>query len=230
MGFLLCRLGFVPAVVLSLLSLSCNSDPSTPFGSGLPAGKWRLDTLSAERNERHVVVIDIVGSSGGRTLDTLFVDSSGTWKVSRIVERRLLFSSLSDGYFRAVESTMADSTAIDSIPRYWYFVTRGDTARFYRGMRFVGGNVGLPGSWKLDRPDSLMMHGYLDLAISKDTIRVDNASNIPVTSGHYFYTINGSSLLIQGLTFGFGGDRYEVVPGASLYITSNLSARYVRVR
>lgn len=230
------RLPFRYAIValvalLPLPGASCGSDPSAPFGATVPTGKWRLDTLGAGGEERHVMVIDIASSTNGRIHDTLFVDSSGSWAARRVVEQRLRISSLGDGYHRVVESTMSDSTTvIDSIPRYWYFITRADTTRFYRGMRFTGGNVGLVGAWRLDRPDSLLLNGYLDLVITGDTIRVDNASSIPVPTGHYHYLLDGSALMIDNVTFGFGGDRYEVVPGASLYITGYLSERFVRVR
>lgn len=177
------------------------------------------------------MVLEITGASSGRVHDSLFVDSAGSWATSRVVETRLVISSLSDGYHRVIESTMSDSiTAIDSTPTYWYFITRADTTRFYRGMRFSGSNVGLVGSWRLERPDSLLLNGYLDLVVTPDTIRVDNASTIPMPTGHYHYLLNGSTLLIEGVTFGYGGDRFEVVPGSSLYITSSLSNRFVRVR
>ncbi len=220
----------VVSCALGLLGGSCGDNPSAPFSTIVPTGRWRLDTVSADGSLRYVSFIDLSSQSQGTARDSIFTDSAGTWSLVDVMERGISFASVGDGYHRGIEVASGDSGVIDSMPRYWYFLARGDSLRFYRGMRFVGPNTGLIGAWRLDRPDSLMMKGYLDLAITVDTIRVDNASTIEVATGHYHYSLVGNIMAIDGATFGFGGDRFDVVPGSSLYITSLLSSPYTRVR
>jgi len=217
-------------VLAVLTGVSCGSDPSSPMGGVIPTGRWRIDTLAQGGGERHVAELRLLNQDTALVYDTLFANLGGAWTVRATTERIVLLDATGDGYHRGVEVSLVNSIPVDSVPRYWYFTARGDSLRYYRGVKFTGANVGLYGSWRLSNADSLLMRGYLDLAFTTDTIRIDNASTIPIASGHYHYSLHGNTLLISGGSFGFGGDRFEVVPGASLYITGPLSGTFHRVR
>jgi hypothetical protein len=155
---------------------------------------------------------------------------NGTWEIDSTAIATLRFQSIGDGYQRAVEVHNAGTADADSLVRYWYFFKRGDSLHYYVGMRFLGNNPGLVGTWRTDERDSALLKGTTWLNFYADSVDINLRSDLLGDIDRtYSYHTEQNILVVDGIG-DFYGDRFEVVPGSSLYISSRLSEGFTQVR
>jgi hypothetical protein len=208
-------------LLLAVMAFGCG-DTSTQFVSfAIPRGQWRLEKLDSGSGieQRHVRNFTLSDTLGVLT-DTFAINNNGLWEVDSTAITRLVLQSIGDGYQRAIEIRNADTPDPDSLVRYWYFFKRNDSLYYYTGMRFLGNNSGLKGTWRTDERDSALLRETTWLNFYDDSLVVSHRSSIlGNTDRSYTYHALNNALTIDGIDNFYGG-RYEVVPGWSLYITS----------
>jgi hypothetical protein len=209
-------------LLLAIMASGCG-DTSTQFVSyAIPRGQWRLEKLDTgsgvqQRHMRNFTLSDTLGV----LTDTFAIRNNGLWEVDSTAITRLVFLSIGDGYQRAIEIHHADAPDPDSLVRYWYFFKRNDSLYSYTGMRFLGNNPGLKGSWSTDRQDSTLLGEMTWLNFFADSVTINHRSTLLGNSDSSFgYHINLDTLSIDRVGT-FYGDRFEVVPGFALYITTH---------
>jgi hypothetical protein len=199
-----------------------------PNSSGIPIGIYTNveQGVQGGLETRHVRTILIPTQTGGHLYDTIFTMRNGAWEMDSTAETELRFQLVGDGYQRTVEIRRDSSAPADSSIAYWYFFRRGDSLYHYTGQRLLGNNVGIVGSWESDPRDTAFTHRYYALRFTADSVSVTYKDH-PVgdLSGIYPYKAVGSTLTIQGLPLTLGS-RYEVVPGWSLYLTTQATRGY----
>jgi hypothetical protein len=208
-------------LLLAIMASGCG-DTSTQFVSyAIPRGQWRLEKLDTGSGieQRHVRNFTLSDTLGVLT-DTFAINNNGTWEVDSTAITRLVLQSIGDGYQRVIEIRNADAPDPDSLVRYWYFFKHNDSLYYYTGMRFLGNNSGLKGTWRTDDRDSVLLRETTWLNFYDDSLVISRRSGILGNAdGSYSYQAHNNALTINSLD-NFYGNRYEVVPGWSLYITS----------
>jgi hypothetical protein len=226
------RVSYLPLmgliVVLGLFASGCDT-ATGPVHSAIPLGYYRHEeTLDETRRAR---VFELRSQETGYIRDTVWTQGSGGWKVDTAWSTELRFQLVGDGYFRTIERRSSGGILADSTVSYWYFFLRGDTLHYYNGVRLLGKSLGLTGKWESDPRDTLPTGSFLSFDFNADSVTMVERN--VVTGDHesdtYAYDAEGDRLTIK-----VGNEeleaRYEVVPGWSLYITNDTSAKYVRVR
>lgn len=204
-----------------LLLGGCSSNPSGPGTNfTVPLGRWLQVRTFSDLSYQHQVrsSLDLLSYTGGTLRDSSFVWNGTDWTLDSVSTIAITFESVGDGYQRTRE---VGPSITDTTVRYWYFFKRGDSLYYYRGMRFLGTNVGLEGRWSSDTLDRSLggaayaldfQQGHLDYSAS--------GVSSPLT-----YTVSGDTLHVDGGAFPFG-DRYELFPGWSLYVTNHITGGY----
>lgn len=215
--------------LLAGVALIAGCDGGTePNSSGIPIGIYTNVEQSTQGGfeTRHVRTILLPTQTGGHLYDTIFTMRNGAWQIDSIAETELRFQLVGDGYQRTVEIRRDSSAPADSSIAYWYFFRRGDSLYHYTGQRLLGNNVGIVGGWESDPRDTAFTHRYYALRFTNDSVRVTYKDH-PVgdLSGTYHYKADRNILTIDGLPLALGS-RYEVVPGWSLYLTTQAIRGY----
>jgi hypothetical protein len=208
-------------MLLMLVVLGCSGDPvaTDPADQIMPLGTWsRTQAYADGGGDRRLVSTVIISSqTTGILRDSFFVRGTDAWTFDSLAEVDLRFSSVGDGYLHTTE---VDRRHSDTTVRYWYFFKRGDSLYYYRGMRFLGRNVGLDGIWGSDVSDSLIDGRSYSLAFSHGELTYGSVGDGVSATVKYGYSVAGDTLSLHGGALPFG-DRYEVFPGWSLYITNH---------
>jgi hypothetical protein len=213
-------------VILAAVAGGCDSSPQFSQ-SGVLSGNWiysRFDTAAgvAFRRASLLQLSDTVGMK----YDTTFEQLGVGWGIDSTTMTRLEFQGVGDGYQRAREIRQTETT-IDTTVRYWYFFKRGDSLFYYVGMRYLGGSSGLVGTWKNEDRDSADVGGMTTLDFAGDNmVAIRVKSGTQVQNETRAYRTKGDTLTFDGLPTPYG-DRYEVVPGFALYITTRATGGYV---
>jgi hypothetical protein len=211
----------VAALSMILFAAGCQSG-TEPSSSGIPIGLYASESTATRGGveTRQVRTILLPSQLEGRIYDTLFTLRNGVWQADTMAETELHFQLVGDGYQRTVEVHHTMTAPADSSIGYWYFFRRGDSLYYYTGQRLLGNSPGLVGSWESDARDTAFSHRYYALHFTHDSVGVTyKAHPVGDLSGMYTYQAAGNSLTIQGLPLSLGS-RYEIVPGWSLYLTS----------
>lgn len=216
------------SLLLPALFVAACSSGSGPSDQIVPEGIFhRVDVISGGELHRGLRL----EADSAFLFDTVFSNVGGTLTVDSIRILELELNPSADGYFRAVEEEHTDGSAItDRSLRYWYFYQRGDTLRYYRGMRFRGEHVSIVGDWSTSAADSAYLDRSYHYTFTDDsvTVRTEPEGSVVTTS----YTIHDDG--VRRLEFGPGelppfGPRFEVVPALALYLTSEASPGYRKV-
>lgn len=205
----------------------CSCDQAVDaVGTSIPIGVWRRETIVNQGgvDRKSVRRVSLRSQSDGRFFDTLYTMSGTTWVVDSVWETGLTFQGVGDGYQRAVE-IIAGMGSSDTSLSYWYFFQRNDSLYFYGGMRYLGSNPGIVGNWSSDPNDTAITRRYYTFKFGADSLDVTNSSGSGTPSGRYGYQLSGSTLTVTGAVLDFV-NRYEVVPGGGLYLTTPLSPGY----
>jgi hypothetical protein len=174
--------------------------------------------------------ITLGSPKGDSIVDSTWVQNGSEWRLDTIRQLRFEFYPVGDGYDRAVEVHKVGGETVDTTLHYWYFFTRGDTLFHYVGMRFLGNNSGLKGTWVTEAKDAAYLNGYCSLSFDGDSVTIQQGSGSSGgVTGVYSYSTNRDTIHIDTDTFAYG-DRYELLPGIHLYITSRATSPYVAVK
>ncbi|MEP7219415.1 MAG: hypothetical protein ABI876_10890 [Bacteroidota bacterium] len=209
-------------LIAPLLFTGCDS-PSGPADQTMPLGRY----ARTETGERGGVMtrtnheIDIHSESLAWVRDTVFLRDGSDWKIDAVSELKLQMSPLGDGYSRTLEIHMKDGAPVDTTLRYWSFLLRNDSLYFYTGSRFLGYNIGIVGHWESDPADTEISGQHSALTFTDDSVHIErNLVPSGVTAGTFHYQTDRQNLSIEGSPIVYG-NRYQVFPGWSCYITSS---------
>ncbi len=163
--------------------------------------------------------------------DTIYSDISGTLQIDSIHHLQMELNPSADGYFRAVEEERAGGGDVTGRSlRYWFFFQKRDSLFFYRGMRYRGDKISLPGTWSMSAADSAFLGSATSYTFTSDSVTVTTRPSGEVTRTSYTITVDG----VKTILFGPGnippyGPRYEIIPGLALYLTTRAETGYVKV-
>lgn len=210
-------------LLLLLAIAGCSETPTSVSSNPLvPLGRWSLvRTYQASGGSGPSQIrsrLDLTSQTTGRMRDSVFVEDAGGWSLVSVSDVTLQFESVGDGYLRTLEINREKG---DTLLRYWYFFRRGGRLFYYRGMRFLGANAALAGSWSTDAADMEISGSryFLSFADGHATWSVQGNNALPEET--HPYVVSGDTIRFPGVAFAFG-DRYEVFPGWSLYITNHV--------
>jgi hypothetical protein len=216
-------------ILLACVAILAGCDAGTePNSTGIPIGLYTNVELSVQGglDTRHVRTILLPTQTVGHLYDTIYTLRDGAWQADSIAETELHFQLVGDGYQRTIEVHRSASAPADSSIAYWYFFRRGDSLYHYTGQRLLGPNVGIVGNWESDPRDTAFTGRYYALRFTKDSVAVTyKAHPVGDLSGMYRYQVDRNTIAIQGLPLSLGS-RYEVVPGWSLYLTTQATRGY----
>ena len=215
------------SLLSSLFVVAC-SESSGPVDQITPEGIFhRVDQVAGGEWHRGLRL----EADSAFLFDTLYTDVGGTLTVDSIRVLELELNPSADGYLRAVEEERTEGVGVtDRSLRYWYFFQKGDTLRYYRGMRFRGEHASIVGEWSTSAADSAYLGRSYHYTFTDDsvTITVEPDMSVVTTS----YTIHDDG--IRRIEFGPGdlppfGPRFEIIPALALYLTSEASPGYRKV-
>jgi len=222
------------SVALLALSLFGACDGSTDPGesTSLPYGRYLYKELvqqgAVTRELRSA--IELRSADNARIYDTIYRVTNGELSIDSVFETELHLGSGGAGYQRAVEIHKVLGAPVDTTLHYWYFFRRGDSLFYYKGDRFTGGNIGLTGKWMSDPKDSAVVGWRTDIDFRASDVEI---RRVPVDGGQsesvFPYTESKNTIAIQGDS-PFAGDRYQIVPGWALFITTHAAKGYVIAR
>jgi len=215
------------ALLLLILLVGCEGG-TEPNSSSIPIGLYSHTEHSTQGGleTKWARTILLPSQLEGHIYDTLFTMRNGSWEIDSTLETGLHFQLVGDGYQRTTEVHRVVGLPVDTTIGYWYFFRRGDSLYFYTGHRFIGNNAGIVGSWESDPRDTAAMHRYYALNFTRDSVSITyKARQVGDLTGIYRYQADRNKITIAGLPFSLGS-RYEVVPGWSLYLTSEATHGY----
>lgn len=217
------RLGLLLLPAAFLLS-SCQ-EANGPIGEVLPQGEWTRTTVMRDGREHRSMIFLRLDSAF--IADTILSQVNGIAVTDSIHYTALELTTAGDGYLRAVEEHSAGQSDITSQElRYWYFYAKNDSLYFYRGMRLRGRNLSLSGSWNVSAADSAFLGASYSYSFTEDSVTIVHTAPAGIESHTYPYRTANDSLIIAGAGLPFSGNRFEIVPGLALYITSHREAGY----
>jgi hypothetical protein len=215
--------------VLVLSLTGCDSGVE-PDDTSIPVGLYLYSDQSPQGDvtlERHYSVI-LFSESEGLLTDTTYIIRDGQRTLDSIRETELSFANGGAGYRRAIEIEKIGGVPVDTTVHYWRFVRRGDSLFCYVGDRFTGFNIGLEGSWWSEPDDSAAAGWRTDLDFTGDSLRVRHVPDVGPGTGRFAYA-EDHNILTLDKTSPFRGDRYQIIPGWALYITTRGTQGYVLV-
>jgi hypothetical protein len=214
-----------PALLLLLLVTAlagCGDSVQSNPTSFSPSGRWRYVERSVSGGDslRSYLFLDPTRGIG------VISDTITRGGVDSVVDIRLEYTTVGDGYQRMLLIRQDSGAVADTTLGYWYFFRSGDTLLYYSGMRYLGSSARLKGAWGTDPADIYLVNERCRLEFGEDSVRVHHEDLAGgVTSETLRYTTNGDNLQVEGNSC-IAGDRFEVTPGVSLYITSRTTRRY----
>lgn len=217
----------VSLLLLSILLLAGCDSGVEPVDTSIPVGLY----LSIDRSPQGDVTLErrssilLLSETEGLLSDTTYIITNGERTLDSIRETELSFANGGAGYRRAIEIQKIGGVPIDTTVHYWRFVRQGDSLIFYMGDRFTGFNIGLEGSWWSEPDDSAVAGWRTDLDFTNDSLRV---RHIPDIGGgtEYFVYKGEHNVLTLDKPSPFEGDRYQIIPGWALYITTRGTQGY----
>lgn len=218
-------------ILLGLLLIGCEggTEPNSP---SIPIGLYRHAEQSTQGGveTKRVRTILLPSQLEGHIYDTLYTLHNGSWEADSTAEIELHFQLVGDGYQRTTEVHRGEGMTADTTIGYWYFFRRGDSLYYYMGHRLLGTNAGIVGSWESDPRDTAATRRYYALNFTRDSVSITyKARQVGDLTGIYRYQTDRNKITIAGLPFSLGS-RYEVVPGWSLYLTSEATVGYEVVK
>jgi hypothetical protein len=204
-----------------------SGDPvqSTP-STYAPAGRWRYvesDPVRATSLKSYLTLDP--GRGSGSIIDTITIGG-----VDSVATTTLSYNGIGDGYQRMLMIHERPGALPDTTLSYWYFFRRGDTLLYYSGMRYLGSSPRLRGAWANDPADLSFIEERCRFEFGVDSVRIIHEDTTGgETAETLRYTAVGDTLTLPPNSC-IVGERYEVTPGISLYITSRPSRRYIPVK
>lgn len=222
------RLPCLAAILLVLAIAGCGDTVEPGSSIYTPSGRWRYtetDTLLGTTLRSGLAFNPL--TRNGTIVDTFSRAQGGA---DSIVSYRFQYGTVGEGYQRIVMIREDSIASPDTSLAYWYFYRRGDTLLYYSGMRFVGNSPLLQGVWENDPGDVATLGEHCRLEFSDDSVKIVHAEQgSGSTTRTLVYQTSGNLLQVAPDSC-IAGDRFEINPGISLYITSRLSRRYLPQR
>ncbi len=214
---------FVSAL-LAFGLIACDGN-NAPISEPIPQGLFtRTAQADGGRELRSSILLE---RDSAFITDTVYTFPSGIRTVDSVHSVELELNPAGDGYYRAVEEHLASGSDVtENILRYWYFFQRGDSLFFYRGIRLRGNYTGIEGGWRLSSADSAYIGKSYTYVFTKDSVTITQSSNTGVQSLTYSYGLNRDTLRINGGQIPRFGDRFELIPGLALYLTTHADTGY----
>ena len=214
---------------VALFITSCDSG-TDPVSTALPRGNWYhvLESNAGNPSTRTHSRITL-GNDTASIVDTFFTVTNDISAIDSIRYIELELNGVGDGYYRAFEiHTAPDLTPTDTTLHYWYFFVRNNLLYYYTGMRFEGGQSGIVGSWSNASYDNSLLGEQTNMTFTPDSVMIvrEALDGTTVFSKNYSYETDKDTLRIAGSDVPYYGQRYEIVPGLALYITSHATRGY----
>ena len=223
-------LSLVSLLFILLLLGGCDSGVE-PVDTSIPVGLYLCVDQSPQGDvtlERRSSIL-LMSENGGLLRDTTYLIVNGQRTLDSIRETELSFANGGAGYRRAIEIHKIGGVPVDTTVHYWRFLRQGDSLIYYMGDRFTGYNIGLEGSWWSEPDDSAAIGWRTDLDFTADSLRIRHIPDIGGGTGHFAYKGERNVLTLDRRS-PFEGDRYQIIPGWALYITTRGTQGYTLVR
>lgn len=218
---------FLPVALFGLFTSACDNS-SGPVTEPLPQGKW-VRTITMPDGTEHLSRIQLARDSAV-IHDSVFSFPGGVRTLDSTHEASLELSPSGDGYLLAVEEhSFNGSEVVERDLRYWYFFVRDQHLYFYRGMRFRGSGTNVVGEWAMSSADSAFLGWSYGYAFSDNSVTITRRGTAGTVTNTYPYDTDKDTLEIEGGNLPAFGDRFEIVPGLALYITTHREEGYERV-
>ena len=214
------------ALLFAAALAGCGDSVQSTSSSFSPSGRWRYVESGAGGGDslRSYLFLD-PGRGIGTISDTITRNG-----VDSVVNIRLEYTIVGDGYQRMLMIREDSAAVADTTLSYWFFFRRGDTLLYYAGMRFLGSSAQLQGAWGTDPADVYFVDERCRLEFGDDSVRVHHEDLAGgVTTETLGYSTSGDMLHVDTNSC-IVGDRFEITPGISLYITSRTTRRYLPVK